>query len=146
MVLNGAAPVPALVSHAAVAEAADEIPAQVRPVLVHNGCLDVFHVEAERIAEEQDEEQRNGKSQVEASEVPEQVVDLLDGDRLDISRIHAFFPSWFPFFINAMKASLRSASGFSGQVSRMISSGLPAATIRPSLIITIRPQWRASSM
>ena len=62
------------------AEAADEVAAQVRLVLIDDDRLDVLHVEAERVAEQQDEEQRDREGQVEAPEVPDQVVDLLAGD------------------------------------------------------------------
>ncbi len=75
------------------AEAADEVAAHVRLFLIDDDRLDVFHVEAERIAEQEDEEQRDGECKIKASEVPKQVVDLLAGDRLDISRIHARFLS-----------------------------------------------------
>ena len=71
------------------AEAADEVAAQVRLVLIDDDRLDVFHVEAERVAEQQDEEQRDREGQIEAPEVPKQVVDLLAGDRLDIADLHA---------------------------------------------------------
>ena len=127
------------------AETADEVAAEVRPLGVDDDRLDMLHVEAERIAEQEDEEERYRKGQVKAPEVPDQVEHLLAGDRPDIPEIHAAPLLLFPD-IRAMKASLRSASGRSGQAARMISSRLPEATILPSLIITIRPQWRASSM
>jgi len=50
------------------------------------------------------------------------------------------------FVISLINASLSVAFASPGQASAMISPGLPMATILPSLIMTIRSQFRASSM
>ena len=64
---------------------ADEIAAFRGPVVVDHRGGDVLHVQAERIAEKQDQEQRNDEGQVEAAEVPDEVVVLLAGDGPDLA-------------------------------------------------------------
>ena len=69
------------------AQTADEVAAQVRLLVVHDDRFDVFHIEAEGIAEQEDEEQRDGKGEVEAPEVPDQMIDLLAVMALTFRRV-----------------------------------------------------------
>jgi len=122
-------------------EAADKVPAEIGPIVIYNDRFHIVHIEAQCITEQQDQNQRNGKSQVKAPEIPDQVEDLFAEYGLKPARIQEL-----PLVIKATKASWRSAPGLSGQAAATICSGLPCATIRPSLIITIRWQLYASSM
>ena len=131
-------------------ELAHEIAAEVGLVMIHDDRLDVVHIKAQGIAEQQDQQQRNRKGQIEAAGIPDQMIEFLACNRQYSSEVQGFTLLFFHqharLAISVTKASFRSASGLSGQDSRMMSAGLPVATILPSLIMTMRPQWRASSM
>ena len=53
---------------------ADEIAAEVGFVLIHHHGRDVVHVEAQRIAEQQDEQQRDREGQIKAAYIPDQMI------------------------------------------------------------------------
>ncbi len=119
----------------------DEIAAVRGPVEVDHGRGDVLHVQAEGVAEEQDQQQRDDEREIEAAEIPDEVVVFFAGDGLNSARVHGASRR-----ISATKASPRSASGRPGSTLATISAGAPPATIRPALIMITRPQCRASSM
>ena len=78
-------------------EASCEIPGELRAVLVDDDDFHVVHIERERIAEEQDEQQRQRKGHVQAPVVPDDVVELLPGHGLYVSGIQiiAVYPVSF---------------------------------------------------
>ena len=69
-------------------ESACEIPGEIGAVVIDDDDLHIVHVERERIAEEQDEQQRQRKGHVQAPVVPDDVVELLPGHGLYVSKIH----------------------------------------------------------
>ena len=123
------------------AQPADEIAAFRGPVVVDHRGGNVIHVQAEGVAEEQDQQERDDEGQGEAAEVADEVEIFLAGDGPDLAQVHGA-----PCFIKATKASFRSASGRPGSTAETMSAGAPVATIRPALMMTTRPQCRASSM
>jgi len=122
-------------------EFADEIPAEVAVVVINEDGFHIIHIQAQRVTEQNNEDKRNGKSQIKAAVITDQVIKFLADDGLESDELHAL--SLFMILINA---SVRSASAAPGQAPAIMSAGVPAATISPSLIITIRSQKRASSM
>lgn len=69
-------------------QASNEVAARVGLFEIHDRRLDILHIEAQSVAEKQDKEQWDGEGKVEAPEVPDQMIDLLAGDRPDIPEIH----------------------------------------------------------
>ncbi len=55
---------------------ADEITALCGLIMINHHGLYIFHIQAERITEEQNQKQGNNKGQVKAAEIPDQVVDI----------------------------------------------------------------------
>src|SRR4030042_6215195 len=104
----------------------NEIPAFRGPVMVDDRRRDVLHIKTQRIAEEKDQQEREGEGEVKAPKIPDKVIIFRAGNRLDIAKRHRFFPptSW-------MKASFKSASSRSGKSLETISRGCPSDTIFP---------------
>ena len=119
----------------------NEVPTQLGFIMIHDHCFDIIHIQAQGIAEHENQDHWDKKGQVQTPEVPDQVVELFAGNGFDIYQFQLFLPD-----INSIKTSFRSASRPSGNISLMISNGLPRATIFPSLIMTIRSQLLASSI
>ncbi|OPY10264.1 MAG: hypothetical protein A4E66_01588 [Syntrophus sp. PtaB.Bin001] len=56
-------------------------------VLIDNNRFDVVDIEAQGITEQKDQQERQGKGQIEAADIPEQVVNFLACYRFDLFRI-----------------------------------------------------------
>ncbi|MBA7703294.1 hypothetical protein ES703_112076 [subsurface metagenome] len=119
----------------------NKITTQFGPIMIHYHGSNIINIQAQGITEHENQKQWDNKGQIHTPEVPDQVVKFLTGNGLDIYQFQLSLPD-----INSIKTSLRSASGVSGNTSPTIFEGLPVTTIFPSLIITIRSQFRASSM
>lgn len=63
----------------------NEIPAQICIVMIHHDRFYIIDIETQGIAEEKNEKQREGKCQIQAPEIPYQMIELLAGDSLNIS-------------------------------------------------------------
>lgn len=64
----------------------NEVPAQIRVVVIHNDRFYIIDIKTQGIAEEQNEQQRKGKRQIQAPEIPYQMIELLASDSLNISQ------------------------------------------------------------
>jgi hypothetical protein len=64
----------------------NEIPAQIRIVMIHHDRFYIIDIKTQGIAEEKNEQQREGKCQIQAPEIPYQMIELLARDSLNISQ------------------------------------------------------------
>jgi hypothetical protein len=67
------------------AEMLYEVPAQICIVMIHHDRFHIIDIKTQGIAEEQNEQQRKGKRQIQAPEIPYQMIKLLASDSLNIS-------------------------------------------------------------
>ena len=105
------------------------------PVLIHNYGFYIINVKAQGVSEHENQEKRDKEGEIQAPEIPYQMIEFLPGDGFHIYRVQ--------FSLRAMsliKTALRSASGLSGKISVTIWEGVPETTILPWFIITILPQ------
>ena len=65
---------------------ANEVPAQIRIVMIHHDRFYIIDIETQGVAEEKNEQQWEGKCQIQAPEIPYQMVEFLACDSLNISQ------------------------------------------------------------
>src|SRR5664280_2555514 len=120
---------------------ADKITAELGFIVINKYRFHVIHVKTQRVTEKNNKEQRNRESQIKAAVIADQMIKFFADNGFE-----SYKSQVLSLIIKVIKASFKSASGFSGQAPAIISAGLPDATILPSLIITILSQKRASSI
>ena len=67
-------------------EAQNKLPAQICIVMIHHDRFHIIDVKTQGIAEEKNQQQWEGKSQIQAPEIPYQMIELLARDSLNISQ------------------------------------------------------------
>ena len=64
----------------------NEVPAQICIVMIHHDRFYIIYIKTQGIAKEKNEQQREGKCQIQAPEIPYQMIELLASDSLNISQ------------------------------------------------------------